>query len=246
MSNSVSLDIVAAGTTQATATPLPAYTSFIEVSTCTSVASGVCLPGAVTGNTGNSLYIEVGRQITIRNDGVATLMIYPPTGVSINLLAVNLPIGCAPGTSVIVEAVSLTQYMSSSISSTAKALSVAAATTLLPSQSGAVISFTKTATVNYTITLPAPTTAGLEFTIVQGGPLAATSTVNITGGAGVLLGNWIETIDPAIGGSTDGTAITSLNFLPASVLGDGARFVSNGANWFAQAMTGVATGLSFN
>ena len=114
------------------------------------------------------------------------------------------------------------------------------ARTLLPSESGSIVVFTKAAAL--TITLPAPTTAGLRYDFVQNGAGAA-QTVTIDAGAGLLLGNWNFT---NAGGTTAGTPARNLNFLTAaSALGDYATFVSNGTHWICRAFTGITGGLSF-
>lgn len=67
--------ISAAGTTQATATAL---TTDLNVLSTVTAASGVILPVG-----------EVGKSVTVRNDGANAVLVYPPVGGTINGFATN-------------------------------------------------------------------------------------------------------------------------------------------------------------
>ncbi len=105
------LSVSAAGSTQVTATPISPYASFIQISVCTSAANGVCLPGAVTNSTlGNYSAIQFNFPMSIRNDGVSCLNVWPASGYSIDALAVNTAF-CVPSGSVAVfTAISSSQW----------------------------------------------------------------------------------------------------------------------------------------
>ena len=86
--------ISAAGTTQATGTQLTAVTSVISTVTAN---TGVNLAGSVTGTTTNS----AGLTLTVINNGVNPLLVYPPQGATsdtINGQASTVGISIFPGT----------------------------------------------------------------------------------------------------------------------------------------------------
>lgn len=88
--------VSAAGTTQGTATELSSADS--EVSSVGS-GSGVVL----------SSKLAPGDQQTVFNGGVNPLKIYPPSGMSINSLTINLPMILATNTGVLFKCVSATR-----------------------------------------------------------------------------------------------------------------------------------------
>lgn len=91
-------NIVAAGTTQGTATVLDADIN--RVVTVAVGANGVRLPYAFAGN-----------DVSVINAHAATaLNVYPAPGASINALAVNAPYSLAAGLKLRVEAVTQTQW----------------------------------------------------------------------------------------------------------------------------------------
>lgn len=120
-------------------------------------------------------------------------------------------------------------------------VNVSAATTLTPSQSGALISITSAA-ANYTITLPAvATSVGVEYTFVLTAS-AGTNTVAITAPAGTLCGflpatyrsdtNAITYTQAAVGGgSTTATLATTV------VPGYSFSLYCNGAYWIIRSAT---------
>ena len=86
--------ITAAGTTQATGTPLIAVNSIVST---VAANTGVNLPGSVTGTTTNS----AGLVVTVVNNGANSLLVYPPIGATsdtINGQASTAGISLFPGT----------------------------------------------------------------------------------------------------------------------------------------------------
>ena len=101
--------MVAAGTTQVTAPPLPQNAVICVVATCASGA-GICLPGAVTSATlGNEQYPLLGVKYTVMNNGANALLIYPPTACKINALSNNAGYSLAAAASINLVFASLTQ-----------------------------------------------------------------------------------------------------------------------------------------
>jgi exosome complex RNA-binding protein Csl4 len=94
--NSISAAVSAAGTTQATATPL---VSNINNVTTVAASSGVVLPTAIAG-----------MRIVVRNTGANALSIYPATGGTINALAANAAYSLATGTAIELFASTTTQW----------------------------------------------------------------------------------------------------------------------------------------
>ncbi len=88
--------VSAAGTTQATATELTSADSEV---TSVGVASGVVLSSKLT----------PGDQQTVFNGGVNPLKIYPPSGMSINSLTINLPMTLQVNTGVLFKCISTTR-----------------------------------------------------------------------------------------------------------------------------------------
>jgi hypothetical protein len=108
------IGIIALGTTQITAQPIHAGQTFSQVSTCTTSANGVVLPGTVIGGVaGGSSAIILNEDIYIRNDGVTALNVYPPTGAHINNLATNIAISILPGNAAIIRYINTTQAFAS-------------------------------------------------------------------------------------------------------------------------------------
>ena len=107
-------------------------------------------------------------------------------------------------------------------------ISISAATTLTTAESGSIVTVGKGAA--YTITMPAPTTAGLEFHFV-GGAVAA-NIVDIACGAGLLDGVVMN-----VGGAPPAAAVlaaaasANARFLAASVIGDWLTLRSDGTHW---------------
>lgn len=85
---SVQSYVVAAGTTQATATPLAS--SYCEIGTCATGATGVILPASQ----------PAGTDIIIRNDGDVTANIWPPTGGQIDYGDTNAATTLAAGATI--------------------------------------------------------------------------------------------------------------------------------------------------
>ena len=93
---SVATSIIAAGTTQGTATAL---TKEINVVATVSASQGVRLPTAVAG-----------MVITITNTSGTEVLVYPATGGRINTLSTNIAYGVAPGATIQFIAPSTTQW----------------------------------------------------------------------------------------------------------------------------------------
>lgn len=94
--------LTATGTTQGTA--LPIVTTFSIVATV-APNTGLILPSTTT-----TPYS--GQKLTIRNDGVNVLNLYPGVGGQINSLGANVPLTIAPSNIANVVASSLTQWYS--------------------------------------------------------------------------------------------------------------------------------------
>lgn len=96
--NTVNPTVTATGTTQATATQLESEWNVI---TSTPANSGVVLDG-----------FNIGVSTTVFNEGGATLKVYPPSGMNIDALAVNLPYSLTNGKQQTFSQVSATQFYS--------------------------------------------------------------------------------------------------------------------------------------
>lgn len=117
------------------------------------------------------------------------------------------------------------------------AYSVSGDTTFTAAQSGSIVLVSKAAA--YTITLPAPTTAGLRFTFLGGATDAKAVTINC--GAGLCAGMWRQ----VNGTATVANNKNSISFTASSVIGDRIEAISDGAKWQVQGSTGVADGMAF-
>jgi hypothetical protein len=93
--------VTAAGTTQATATILD---SEWNVVTSTPANSGVVMDG-----------FDVGISTTIFNQGGATLKVYPPAGMSIDALTINVPYTLANLKTQTFSQISVTQFISTQL-----------------------------------------------------------------------------------------------------------------------------------
>lgn len=233
-----------AGGTRAAALAIPVAQLWTLVGTCATALDSVSLPRLPL------MY----QPYTIINEGAAVCAVYAglfADGSVIDLIATNnvntcyfaLPVLGRCTFTAVQNIAGAIQWYSSGLSGPKLNYAVAAARTMLVQETGAIINFTKGAA--YAITMPAPA-AGLEYTFIQSGAGAA-FTVNIDCGAGLCLGNWINTVAGALtGATTAGTAARRLNFLTgASVEGDSAVVSSDGTNWYVRAWTGAAAGVSF-
>lgn len=90
--------VVAAGTTQATATTVSG--DIVNVTT-TPASSGVVLGGAA---------FTPGDSVVVYNGGANALLIYPPSGCNINALATNAGYSLAAGTAAHIVCMSSTQF----------------------------------------------------------------------------------------------------------------------------------------
>jgi hypothetical protein len=112
-----------------------------------------------------------------------------------------------------------------------------AALTLTAADSGSIINLTKGAA--YDVTMPAPTTPGLEFTFIGGAVIA--NLVRIDCGAGLLDGHYVDATPEVT--TTAGSRY--LGFTGTSVIGDRAVFLSDGTHWKVVGTTGAAAGMAF-
>jgi len=90
--------VAAAGTNQATATPLAPPNSFVNVTTV-AAGAGVVLATGVAG----------GRTL-VRNSGANALLLYPNSGGVINSQTANAPIYVQPNATAFLEAQNATQW----------------------------------------------------------------------------------------------------------------------------------------
>ncbi len=232
--------VSAAGTTGPTATALPSAVSFVQVSVC-AAAAGIILPTGVPS----------GKTIKVRNDGVGYLFVYPPTGGTINSLAVDagqILAQVGGQADFVAKGDNLGWFVYNLVGIPAVPISNATSPTLTLAHSGAVIQISKTGGAANTITLPTPVgNPGLRFKFVQNTAAGAGITTILTPVATSLMGAW--TIDTAGGfaivNSLQGAAITKLGFLAVSLWGDYAEFWSDGTTWVCDAHTNVAAGMAF-
>jgi hypothetical protein len=159
----VNAAVTAAGTTQGTATPLN-----VQINDVTSVlaGSGVMLPVPV-----------VGQPNFVCNDGANSLLVYPPTGVTIGTASANIPVPVATGQCLSFLAISPTVYKQQ-----------LAQTAVLAGTSQTVTAPQWTAFSIFEVT-----TSGQILT------LPASSTLSANGGVFVLTGSSNVTITPQSG-----------------------------------------------
>lgn len=118
-------------------------------------------------------------------------------------------------------------------------LTAAAARTLTKAESGKVI-FLDHAT-EFALTLPAPA-AGLEFEVIcANAPESASFTVVTASSANVLRGHILTSdVNAATDGDFEVAGGDTLTFVDAkAVIGDRARFISDGTYWYVQAACSV-------
>jgi hypothetical protein len=94
LSESFAGELVGAGSTQGTATPL---TANINIATAVSPGTGFILPLT----TPSLNQIKPGTSITLLNRGTNIANLYPPSGGEIESLGVNNPVGVSPGGSAV-------------------------------------------------------------------------------------------------------------------------------------------------
>lgn len=112
---------------------------------------------------------------------------------------------------------------------------VAATNTLTKAESGKVM-FLDAAT-EFVTTLPAPA-AGLEFEfIVANAPESASFTIVTNGSANIMRGHILSSdLNAASDGDSEASGGDTLTFVDSkAVIGDRARFVSDGTYWYVQA-----------
>ena len=115
---------------------------------------------------------------------------------------------------------------------------VSAATTLTAAQSGSIISITPSAG-GYTITLPAPTTAGMRFRFVQAANAAGATAITSTG-ANVRFKGLANAAQVASAGCTTVNIVGNA----ANSVGDWVEMWSDGTNYFATGLSQVAAGFT--
>jgi hypothetical protein len=231
----LSSGIIAIGTTQGTCLTtgiLVPGASFHQVSTCTSTNNGVILPA----NQPN------GTVVSIRNDGVYTLSIYPPTALIINDKAANAAYLLAPGCICRLIYGSALQIYTFENNSPAISPQTNVARTMLIGENGIVVSLTAAAAS--VVTLPLPTLAvGVCYKFVRS--INATGLVQIDGGgAGVMCGNVNTSAGSAAISDITSASCRSVNFTATALLGDFVECRSNGTLWVVSGQSSAAAGLS--
>lgn len=120
---------------------------------------------------------------------------------------------------------------------------VAATNTIAATESG--MTYFLSHATEFASTLPAPA-AGLRFTfIVADAPETASYTIATNAAAQVIFGHAISAAGDA--GDTENTGgATTITFVDGqAVVGDRVFVISDGTNWYAEAVTAVAAGVTF-
>jgi len=223
----------AAGSTQATATPLASAKNFVTAADGT---KGVRLPTA-----------EVNMAVTVVNtDASSDLIVYPDTGASINGGSANATFTLAAGeeatfyaTTTLAWTVAPAAAPSGDAAANSRTLTTTAS--LTAADHNALI-FLNAAT-GFATTLPAPI-AGFKCTVIN--KTANTSgnhTIVSASSANVIKGNQNSVAGDA---GDSGTADDTINFVAnQSVAGDRVELYSDGTSWFAYATSRVAAGITF-
>jgi hypothetical protein len=236
-----------AGGTRLLANAIPANQFMTIIGTCASILDSISLP----------ITPVLGQKYTVINSGAAPCAIYAGLHATLSLIDAipsdntdtcyfPLMYGARCDFVAYSNAAGLVQWYSSGLVGPTLVIPVAAARVLLAQEQGAIIKMTKASA--FAITLPTATTVpGAKFTVIQTAASAA-FTVNVTGGASSLVGSWINTVAGSLtGATTAGTASANLNFLTgASVLGDHAEFISDGARYQVKGIGGAAACFSFS
>lgn len=222
-----SAGLTAAGTNQATALAL-GLANFAQVSVA-AAGTGVLLPVA-----------PPGFQCVVRNDGVAPLSVYPNLAGNINGGTNNVALLVNPAeATTFVSSNGVAWFTFSTFPRTQPVVNVTAAATLLPSQSGSLV--TVSSATAYTVTLPA-VAAGLKYRIVK---LNATANaVQVTALTAVMQG-CIAFAD--VGTGANGTLVaakTNLVFIATGLAGDFIDLQCDGVNWYVEAMSGTTLGIT--
>ncbi len=216
--------------------------SFSQFTTVTVGALNSCILPAL---------LPPGVMFTIRNDSAtaAQLNIFPPVGGQINTAGANVALALlVAGTVSIVSGGSNLFYtiVNQSVGAgfaTSPIVTTAGATLLTIAQSGSLVTINNGA--GYTITLPTPVgNAGVNYKFLQITAAQAHTVVIDSSGAGLLQGMWINVVG---GGAASGVGgDRSLEFLTgASLRGDIASVVSDGAKWNIMGNTQAAAGMAF-
>lgn len=227
MSVYVNSGISAAGTTTADATALLSVANVNQISTC-AAGAGVRLPDSMAR----------GTIVRIRNDGAGYGFVYPPTGGTINGMAVNAGyIVGRGGEAEFVFADTLTVF-GFNTNAVQAIIPVAAATSLTAAHSGHIIQVSQAAA--YNITLPAvATSAGLRYTFIL--DTVGANVVQINGAAGTPVIGW-SIVGPQAGATIrPGAGTLGVRFSTTCLTGDRVDLVCNGTNWFTQGWSGSNT-----
>lgn len=203
--------LTAAGTSIGTAFDLNPLVGYNQVTTV-AAGTGVQLPPGVTG-----------QVCVIQNAGANALLVYPqPLGV-INSLAAG--VGFSLGVNMVArftskDGLNWISLLSSSGGSgipLRPTLSVSAATTLVPAQSGTTV-YLNTSGTAYTVTLPTPA-FGLNFRFICS-TAAEASIVTITAGSAIMFGGSIANDATAVTSPLSATKTTLFRFTATCVVGD--------------------------
>ena len=90
---------ITAGTTQTQAGATALTSQYNNVTVCATAGDGVELPTPVAG-----------KEVSVKNSGLTSLSVYPPSSVAINALAVNIPMTLQVGSVVTFKAISTALY----------------------------------------------------------------------------------------------------------------------------------------
>ena len=234
----------ALGTTQATGLAIPPVTGYVQVSTCTTSAYAIALP----------LFLN-GQTMTIRNDGVSPLSVFPPKGLSPSTASGTIDSASA-GTAYVLQSGATVQFISKdgwALSSLFVSQPVGAngtpspASLVLPVTGGATLTssspsviYVPTLTANSVFNLPAPF-AGMNFKIVFAVTATETKTCTFTGTSAVMYGSAIQATGTAA--NNVGVPISAKTNLiyTAATAGDSVSITSDGTNYYVAAISSAIT-----
>lgn len=224
--------LTALGTNQATAFVISGTDTALIFSTV-AASTGCILPNGLQGT-----------RICVRNDGVAALSVYPPVGGTMNGGTTNAAFSLASGGSQ--EFTSKDNLAWFTVQGGSQSRTVAAgittATTVTPSQSGTLFPLLTGSAGGITVSLPAPTTAGMEFIFFVDSTLSNAVTIASTGAnmCGTL------TNQKSADGSGTNTVTLFTNFIygTTSSAGDRVVFQSTGSKYIITSTSQIVSSIT--